>query len=297
MNYEDLEINDVHVHVNPFSMLYKSAFEFFSTNQDFRQNWALIEKDPTYVIKRMDEDGVRRIVLINYVAKEVMGYDLSVNEYVFRYCKDYRDRLIPFGGVELGLDRSEFVKRIEDDYSKYELAGVKLHPVHQLVYPNQYLPEYGAMRVHNLETLYQFCSDNAIPLTVHTGSSMFPGARIKYGDPIYLDDVLVDFPKLTLIMAHGGRPLWMESAFFLMRRHGNLYLDLSGIPPSRLLEYFPRITEIADRTLFGSDWPSPGVKGMRANALEILKLSLPDDVKERILYKNFEDLFRSLHVI
>ncbi|MCS7094465.1 MAG: amidohydrolase family protein [Thaumarchaeota archaeon] len=297
MTLNNVKINDVHVHVNPFSMLHKPALEFFAMNQDFRQNWNRIERDPSYVVKRMDEEGVQRIVLINYVAKEVMGYDLSVNEYVFRYCRGYRDRLIPFGGVEIGLDHTEFARRIEEDYSKFELAGLKLHPVHQLVYANQYLPEYGEARVRNLETLYQFCSDHSVPLTVHTGSSMFPGARIKYGDPLYLDDVLVDFPELTLIMAHGGRPIWMEKAFFLMRRHRNLYLDISGIPPNRLLEYFPRITEIADRVIFGSDWPSPGVKGMRANALEILKLPIPEDVKERILGLNFEHLFRSLRVI
>ena len=74
----------------------------------------------------------------------------------------------------------------------------------------------------------------------HTGTSIFPGARNKYGDPIYIDDVAVDFPKLKILLAHGGRPLWMDTAFFLMRRHPNVYLDISGIPPKTLLKYFPR---------------------------------------------------------
>ncbi|MEM2024538.1 MAG: amidohydrolase family protein [Candidatus Caldarchaeum sp.] len=285
-------INDVHIHVNPFSKLHKPAFDFFATNPYFRENNKKIENDPSYLIKRMDEDGVSRAVLINYVAREVMGYDLSVNEYVYRYTRDYRDRLLAFGGVDLGLDGSEFIKEVETAYSKYELAGFKLHPVHQLVYPNQYLSEHGEKANKNLERLYEFCSQHNIPVTVHTGTSMFPKARIKYGNALYLDDVLADFPKLRLIMAHGGRPLWMESAFFLMRRHRNLYLDISGIPPSRLLDYFPRIAEIGERVMFSSDWPSPGVKGMLANARELLNLNIDENIKQRILRKNFDEFFK-----
>jgi predicted TIM-barrel fold metal-dependent hydrolase len=136
-----------------------------------------------------------------------------------------------------------------------------------------------------LEKLYQFASDHGLPITVHTGTSMFPGARNKYGDPLYLDDVLTDFPKLRLIMAHGGRPLWTDRAFFLPRRFKNLYLDISSIPPQRILHYFPLITEIADRVLYGSGWPSPGVKGIRPNAEAILKLEIPQEAKHKIVVK------------
>ena len=73
----------------------------------------------------------------------------------------------------------------------------------------------------------------------HTGTSIFPGARNTYGDPIYVDDVAVDFPKMKILLAHGGRPLWMHTAFFLLRRHANVFLDISGIPPKSLLNYFP----------------------------------------------------------
>ena len=51
----------------------------------------------------------------------------------------------------------------------------------------------------------------------------------------------------------------MDTAFFLVRRHRNVYLDISGIPPKTLLKYFPRLEEIAHKTLFGTDWPGPGV--------------------------------------
>jgi hypothetical protein len=120
---------------------------------------------------------------------------------------------------------------------------------------------------------------------IHTGTSIFPAARNKFGDPIYLDDVAVDFPKLKILMAHGGRPIWMQTAFFLLRRHKNVHLDISGIPPKILLKYFPRLEEIAHKTLFGTDWPSPGIPDIKQNLDQFKALALPEAVKEQILSK------------
>jgi hypothetical protein len=86
-------------------------------------------------------------------------------------------------------------------------------------------------------------------------------------------------------MAHGGRPIWMQTAFFLLRRHKNVHLDISGIPPKILLKYFPRLEEIAHKTLFGTDWPSPGIPDIKQNLDQFKELALPDAVKEQILSK------------
>jgi len=102
---------------------------------------------------------------------------------------------------------------------------------------------------------------------------------------MYVDDVAVDFPRLKILLAHGGRPLWMETAFFLIRRHANVYLDISGIPPTSLLEYFPRLSEIAHKTLFGTDWPGPGVPDVKKNLDEFRALPLSEEMKSQILSK------------
>ena len=96
----------------------------------------------------------------------------------------------------------------------------------------------------------------------------------------------IDFPKLTILLAHGGRPLWMEAAFFLVRRHPNVHLEVSGIPPAKLLEYFPRLEEIAGKTIWGTDWPSPGIKSMKLNVDAFRALPLPDAAKQAILSGN-----------
>ena len=67
------------------------------------------------------------------------------------------------------------------------------------------------------------CAALDVPVMVHTGTSVFPRARNKYGDPMDLDDVIVDFPDLKLIVAHGGRPLWMNTAQFLLRHRESLF--------------------------------------------------------------------------
>jgi predicted TIM-barrel fold metal-dependent hydrolase len=75
----------------------------------------------------------------------------------------------------------------------------------------------------------------------------------------------------------------METAFFLVRRHPNVFLDISGIPPQTLLKYFPRLQEIASKTLFGTDWPGPGVPDIKKNLDDFRALSLPENAKQQIL--------------
>jgi hypothetical protein len=84
----------------------------------------------------------------------------------------------------------------------------------------------------------------------------------------------------------------MDEAFFVVRRHPNVHLELSGIPPSKLLEYFPRLEEIADKAVWGTDWPSPGVTSMRKNVDQFLALPLGDEAKRKILYGNADGIFR-----
>jgi uncharacterized protein len=97
--------------------------------------------------------------------------------------------------------------------------------------------------------------------------------------------VAVDFPKLKIILAHGGRPLWMQTAFFLLRRHPDVFLDISGIPPKSLLKYFPRLDEVADKTLFGTDWPGPGVPEVKENLEAFRALPINGKIQQQILSK------------
>jgi predicted TIM-barrel fold metal-dependent hydrolase len=108
-----------------------------------------------------------------------------------------------------------------------------------------------------------------------------------------VDDVAVDFPDLTIVLAHGGRPLWTEQAVFLVRRFPRVYMDISSIPPRRLQHYFPRLAELADKVLYGSDWPAPGVRGLGQTLREFEALGLAEDVMRRMVWENAERVFGS----
>jgi len=243
--------------------------------------------DPAEFLDHLDSVGVERACLINYVAPEVLGFTESVNDFVAAFAKADPKRLIPFGSVH--PRRTKNPKRdVERLASKLEIRGLKIHPPHQLFPANA----YADGKIPALKAIYRTAEQLGLPVMVHTGTSVFPGARSKYGDPMALDDIAQDFPDLTILMAHGGRPLWCPTAFYLLRRHAKVYLDISSIPPKRLLEWFPRLEDVADKVLFGSDWPGPGIPGIREEVDGIRALPLSDTTKERILRTNAERIFR-----
>ena len=279
-----MRVIDAHIHIQPFEMLKPDVRATFWHKKDNREELEALAADPAKLLRQMDADGIERVGLINYVSPDVMGFTAECNAWMIRYASTDRSRLIPFGSVHPGYtaDVAGETRRIIDAGAK----AFKVHPPHQTFRANAYLHE-----MPSLADLYREAEAAAIPVTIHTGTSVFPGARSRLGDPMDVDDVAVDFPKLKILLAHGGRPLWMEAAFFVVRRHPNVFLEVSGIPPAKLLEYFPRLEEIAHKTIWGTDWPSPGVKSMRGNVEQFLQLPLGDEVKRRILYDNASRIF------
>jgi len=271
-------ITDCHIHIQPVEMFKPEAMAIMKNK---RANFdEIIEfcRNPKAFLSYLDRCGIDRAVLINYVAPEVIGFTSGVNEFIANYCKTDPARLIPCGSLH-----PRHTHNVLADIEQIVRLGIrliKIHPPHQLLFPNDYL-----QGVKELEIIYRAAEANGIPVMFHTGTSIFPGARNKFGDPIHIDDVAVDFPKLKILLAHGGRPLWMNTAFFLLRRHRNVYLDISGIPPKTLLKYFPRLEEIATKTLFGTDWPGPGVPDIRQNLDDFRSLPLSGASKQQILEK------------
>ena len=269
-------ITDCHIHIEPYAMMKPAAAELMRKK---RPNFAELEeysREPKKFLAYLDRAGVDRAVLINYPAQETLGFTADVNEWIVEYCKADPKRLLPCGGVH-----PRFSQDVAGDVERLIRSGIRLikvHPPHQLLYPNAYLTDCKP-----LGDVYRIAEAEGIPVMIHTGTSVFPDARSKFGDPIFVDDVAVDFPKLKILMAHGGRPLWMKTAFFLLRRHKNVYLDISGIPPKSLLEYFPRLEEIAAKTLFGTDWPGPGVPDVGQNLADFKALPLSEGAKTKIL--------------
>ncbi len=280
-----MAVTDAHIHVQPWWELRPEVLDVMTRGRADVDELQKIMKSPAHLLRRLDADGLDRAVLVNYPSPDLMGFTHRVNEYVAEYCAAAPDRLVPMGGVHprFAEDAAAEVRRAAD----LGVRALKVHPPHMAVEPNAYLHGLDALRA-----LYEEAERLELPVMIHTGTSIFPGARSRAGEPIAVDDVAVDFPKLTIVIAHGGRPLWMEQAFFLVRRFPRVFMDVSSIPPKKVLEYFPRLAEVADKVLYGSDWPAPGVRSMGDNLRDFRALGLPDDVLAKMLDGNARRVFR-----
>jgi Predicted metal-dependent hydrolase of the TIM-barrel fold len=276
---------DAHIHVGPYDQMKEEARRVMMGGRDDLDLLARIGGSADELLKMMDAEGIARAALINSVAPDVIGITDLVNPWIARYVEGHRDRLVPVGGIHPrhSRDVAGDMKRLLD---VYRLGAIKLHPPHMELAANAYRTDCPS-----LADVYRLAGEAKRPVFIHTGTSVFPGARNVYADPMACDDVAVDFPGTTLVLCHAGRPLWYDTAFFLLRRHSNVLLDVSSIPPKKLLDVLPRIPEVADRVLWGTDWPSKGVVSMRRNVEDFLSLPLSDAVKRKILFDNAAALF------
>jgi len=116
------------------------------------------------------------------------------------------------------------------------------------------------------------------------------GIKLKYCQPIHLDDVAADFPELAIICAHPSWP-WQDEALAIARHKSNVHIDLSGWAP----KYFPPQlvqhvnTLLQDKVLFGSDWPVISVERWMA---EFQQLDLKPEVRKKVLLENASRLFK-----
>lgn len=194
-------------------------------------------------------------------------------EMVAAYCKDSRI-LIPFAHINPNTE-GDPVQKLKYYVNGLGCKGVKFLPSYQHFYIND----------QRLYPLYEVAQEMNVPVMFHIGSSTFPHAKLKFCDPLLLDEICVDFPELTVIACHGGRGFWYEAVFFLLSLHKNLHIDIAGLPPRKLLEYFPDLEKRSERFLFGTDWPTiPST--IKENIDAFKELSLSEENKTRILRDN-----------
>ena len=277
-----MKVFDAHIHVQPWHMVKPEVLAMI--DDDSHANAKDVLASPDNLLRFLDAEGVERACCINYVSPDVMGFTREVNDWIANFTRDHRDRLVAVGSVNPlhELDVRAEIARVLD----LGIGLIKIHPPHQLFAPNAYRGE-----LWQLAEIYRECEARGVPITFHTGTSIFPRARNVFADPMPIDDVAIDFPKLRIILAHAGRPLHGETAMFLARRHPNVHLEISGIPPKHLLRYVPRLASIADKVLWGTDWPSPGVVSMKKNVEDFRSLGLGEEVERKILWENAAALF------
>jgi predicted TIM-barrel fold metal-dependent hydrolase len=225
---------------------------------------------PQAILEYLDEQGVDYAVALAETNPLITG--TSPNERVAELCQS-SDRLIPFANINPYVT-ADLVGELRHCVNDLGCWGLKLYPTYQHFYVND----------ARLYPLYDEAQRLSVPIMVHTGSSVFRGARLKYGDPLHVDDVVVDFPELTMIMAHSGRGFWYDAAFFMAQLHRNVYMEITGLPPLKLPAYFPNLERNADKIIFGSDWPA--LTDIRGNIAAVRSLELSEESKAKILGGN-----------
>ncbi len=262
---------DFHVHMGIYRHLHPWVAEWISqSHPDGYEEYMRRYNDPGAFEELLSVEGVDYACVLAELSHITTG--VCTNEQVRDFCRG-RSRLIPFCDVNPHLFTDlgdELRRKVENE----GFRGAKLYPTYQHYYLND----------PRIYPLYQAAQDLGIPVLIHTGSSVFKGSRLKYGDPLHLDDVAVDFPRLNLVMAHSGRGFWYDRAFFLSKLHAHVYMELSGLPPAKLMTYFPELARNTDKVIFGSDWP--GMPWIGRNMQAISELPLPAKGVENILGGN-----------
>ncbi len=243
---------DTHVHVEQDSQgccaldqeLLDASAKYFKAND---------ERTPT-VGHLADYYRKRNIAAVIFTidATTGLGHPTISSEEIADLAAEHNDILIPFGSVDPHQGDAA-VKRATSLAEEYGVRGFKFHPSTQAFEPND--PRYYP--------LYERLEQIGLPAVFHTGQTGIgaglPGGRgikLRYSDPMLLDDVAADFPGLTIILAHPSVP-WQDSAISMATHKANVYIDLSGWLP----KYFPpQLVSAANRQLrhkvmFGSDYP------------------------------------------
>jgi predicted TIM-barrel fold metal-dependent hydrolase len=266
---------DAHIHIGKKEHFHEWVLKYEENSNPLIQESYEVLSDPDRFCSFLKNEGVERAVILAENSPLTTG--VVPNDYVLSFCRG-KEMLIPFCSINPNTDPTP--PQTLEMLVERGFRGLKLYPPYHLHYSNE----------TRLYPLYAKAEELEVPVMFHTGSSVFRGARLKYGDPIFLDDVAVDFPDLTLIMAHSGRGLWYDTAFLLARLHKNVHMEISGLPPKNLLKYFPALEKNADKILFGSDFPTVG--SIRRNIEGILKLPISDGSKEKILFSNADRIMK-----
>jgi uncharacterized protein len=191
-------------------------------------------------------------VIFTVDAEKATGQPALSNEDIAEAAAAHPDVLIPFASIDPARGAAG-VRAARRLVTEHGVRGFKFHPSLQAFEPND--------RAHY--PLYDELQTLGVPALFHTGQTGIgaglPGGRgikLRYADPMLLDDVAADFPGLTIIMAHPSVP-WQDAAISVATHKANVYIDLSGWSP----KYFPAQlvraanTLLRTKVLFGSDYP------------------------------------------
>ncbi|MFI2617182.1 amidohydrolase family protein [Streptomyces sp. NPDC018584] len=220
-------------------------------------------------------------VVFTVDAESATGTPPVPNEEVAEAAAAHPDVLIPFASLDPFRGRAG-VRQARRLVAEYGVKGFKFHPSIQGFFPNDRALAYE---------LYEVIEETGCVALFHTGQTGIGagvpgggGIRLKYSNPMHVDDVAADFPHLKIILAHPSFP-WQDEALAVATHKPGVHIDLSGWSP----KYFPpqlvhyANTLLKDKVLFGSDFPVLTPDRWLA---DFERLAIKDEVRPKILKEN-----------
>ena len=225
-------------------------------------------------------------VIMNTTDQTITGLTPVPNDHIAEGVRKHPDVFMGFGVVDpwQGKIALKEIRRCKEELGLHGIG--ELNPARQHFFPNdtRFYPLWEEAQKLGLPVLFHGGMAGA-----GAGTPGGMGVKLKYSQPIYLDDVAADFPELKIISAHPTWP-WQEESLAIARHKSNFYIDLSGWAP----KYFPAElvhhvnSLLQDKALFGSDWPAIGVERWME---EFEQLNLKPEVRQKILLDNAKKLF------
>ncbi len=253
MNVDELVAIDIHTHAEKSVRMLPDE----AAKEALEARGRYFRYQPTHqTIAQMAEFyRARKMAFVCFTVDRERGQGLGnniSNEEVAESAHEEGDVAIPFASVDPSRGKMG-VRMARDLIEKYKVKGFKFHPTVQAFFPND----------HDCYPLYEVIAHYKLPALFHTGQTGIGagmpgggGLKLKYSNPMFLDDVAADFPDMPIIMAHPSVP-WQDEALSVATHKPNCYIDLSGWSP----KYFPpqlvhyANTLLKDKVLFGTDNP------------------------------------------
>ena len=286
MNVDELVAIDIHTHAETSTRLAPdaaSAESLAARGRYFRyavQHPTIAQMAAYYRERRM------AFVVFTVDHERGMGLRNISNEEIAESAAEHADVAIPFASIDPARGKMGVreARRLIKDFG---VRGFKFHPTVQAFFPND----------HDAYPLYEAIAEAGLPAIFHTGQTGIGagmpgggGLRLKYSNPMLLDDVAADFPDLQIVMAHPSVP-WQDEALSVATHKPNTWIDLSGWSP----KYFePKLVQYANtllkhKVLFGTDNPVLSPDRWLA---DFEKIAIKPEVRPLIMKENAVRLLR-----
>ncbi len=252
MNLSELVAIDIHTHAETSTRLAPDAAAKEALEARGRYFRYAVQHPTIAQMAAYYRERKMAFVVFTVDHERGMGLRNISNEEIAESAAENADVAIPFASIDPARGKMGVreARRLIKDYG---VRGFKFHPTVQAFYPND----------HDAYPLYEVIAEAKLPALFHTGQTGIGagmpgggGLRLKYSNPIYLDDVAADFPDMPIILAHPSVP-WQDEALSVATHKPNVYIDLSGWSP----KYFePKLVQYANtllkhKVLFGTDNP------------------------------------------